>query len=247
SILFPYTTLFRSRLNIKNFAVLKNIELEFNNGLTVISGESGAGKSMIIEAVRYLYGKRASVDDIRFETEGAVIEGVFDFPESGKVKKLLAENDIPEEELYIVRREIMQNRKSIIKINSRMITLGALRMIMNVVRSINSKSSQNEVLETGMHIVYLDRCVGTDEGERLGKYKERYRKFKELETRILDLEYKDRNRMQQLDLYRHQYDELSSMDLIQGEEELLEEEISYFNNYEKIHEALSIMRSQLVS
>src|SRR5699024_12003394 len=66
-------------------------------------------------------------------------------------------------------------------------------------------------------------------------------------TRILDLEYKDRNRMQQLDLYRHQYDELSSMDLIQGEEELLEEEISYFNNYEKIHEALSIMRSQLVS
>ena len=235
------------RLNIKNFAVLKNIELEFNNGLTVISGESGAGKSMIIEAVRYLYGKRASVDDIRFETEGAVIEGVFDFPESAKVRRLLAENDIPEEELYIVRREIMQNRKSIIKINSRMITLGALREIMNEVISIHSQSSQNEALESGMHIVYLDRFIGVDEEEKFLQYKETYRKFRELEARIHDLEYKDRNRIQQLELYRHQYDELASMDLIQGEEEELEEEISYFNNYEKIHEALSIMRSQLDS
>ncbi len=67
------------RLKIKNLAVLKDIELDFDSGLTVISGESGAGKSMIIEAIRYLYGKRASVEDIRHETEGAVIEGVFDF------------------------------------------------------------------------------------------------------------------------------------------------------------------------
>lgn len=235
------------RLNIKNFAVLKNIELEFNNGLTVISGESGAGKSMIIEAVRYLYGKRASVEDIRFETEGAVIEGVFDFPESREVRKLLAENDIPQEELYIVRREIMQNRKSIIKINSRMITLGALRNIMNEVISIHSQSSQNEALEYGMHIVYLDRFIGIHEEGKYRLYKESYKKFKVLEEKIQDLEYKDRNRMQQLELYRHQYEELSSMGLVHGEEEQLEEEISYFNNYEKIYDTLSIMRTQLDS
>ncbi|MFP3360255.1 AAA family ATPase, partial [Planococcus sp. SIMBA_143] len=89
--------------------MLKDIELDFDSGLTVISGESGAGKSMIIEAIRYLYGKRASVEDIRHETEGAVIEGVFDFPESEKMQDLLAKNDIEEDELYIVRREVMQN------------------------------------------------------------------------------------------------------------------------------------------
>lgn len=235
------------RLNIKNFAVLKNIELEFNNGLTVISGESGAGKSMIIEAVRYLYGKRASVEDIRFETEGAVIEGIFDFPESKEVKRLLSENDVPEEELYIVRREIMQNRKSIIKINSHMITLGALRNIMDEVISIHSQSSQNEALEYRMHIAYLDRFIGIHEEEKYNKYKESYSKFKALEEKIQDLEYKDRNRMQQLELYRHQYDELQAMELSHGEEEQLEEEISYFNNYEKIHDTLSHMRSQLES
>src|SRR5699024_4339919 len=134
------------RLNIKNFAVLKNIELDFSHGLTDISGESGSGKSMLIEAIRYLYGKRASVEDIRFETEGAVIEGAFDFPETLEMKELLDDNDIQEDELYIVRREIMQNRKSIIKINSSMITLGTLRKIMNEVISIHSQSSQNEAL-----------------------------------------------------------------------------------------------------
>lgn len=235
------------RLNIKNFAVLKNIELEFKNGLTVISGESGAGKSMIIEAIRYLYGKRASVDDIRFETEGAVIEGIFDFPESKEVKRLLFENDVPEEELYIVRREIMQNRKSIIKINSHMITLGALRNIMDEVISIHSQSSQNEALEYRMHIAYLDRFIGIHEEKKYRHYKESYRKFKALEEKIQDLEYKDRNRMQQLELYRHQYEELQAMELVHGEEEQLEEEISYFNNYEKIHDTLSQMRSQLDS
>lgn len=235
------------RLNIKNFAVLKNIELEFKNGLTVISGESGAGKSMIIEAIRYLYGKRASVDDIRFETEGAVIEGIFDFPESKEVKRLLFENDVPEEELYIVRREIMQNRKSIIKINSHMITLGSLRNIMDEVISIHSQSSQNEALEYRMHIAYLDRFIGIHEEKKYRYYKESYRKFKALEEKIQDLEYKDRNRMQQLELYRHQYEELQAMELVHGEEEQLEEEISYFNNYEKIHDTLSQMRSQLDS
>nr|WP_156823631.1 DNA repair protein RecN [Salinicoccus albus] len=235
------------RLNIKNFAVLKNIELEFTNGLTDISGESGSGKSMLIEAIRYLYGKRASVDDIRFETEGAVIEGAFDFPETPEMKELLVDNDIQEDELYIVRREIMQNRKSIIKINSSMITLGTLRKIMNEVISIHSQSSQNEALEKKLHIAYLDRFIGLHEEDILKRYKDSYRNYRALENRMNDLEYKDRNRIQQLELYQHQYDELASMNLVQGEEEQLEEDISYFNNYEKIHDTLSQMRFQLDS
>lgn len=235
------------RLNVKNFAVLKNIELDLSDGLTDISGESGAGKSMIIESIRYLYGKRASVEDIRFETEGAVIEGAFDFPDTPEMKELLNDNDIQEDELYIVRREIMQNRKSIIKINSSMITLGTLRKIMNEVISIHSQSSQNEALEKKLHIAYLDRFIGIHEENIQKKYKDSYKKYKELEERMNDLEYKDRNRIQQIELYQHQYDELESMDLVQGEEEQLEEDISYFNNYEKIHDALSSMRTQLDS
>lgn len=235
------------RLKIKNLAVLKDIELDFDSGLTVISGESGAGKSMIIEAIRYLYGKRASVEDIRHETEGAVIEGVFDFPESEKMQDLLAKNDIEEDELYIVRREVMQNRKSIIKINSHMITLGALKEIMNEVVSIHSQSSQSEALEHSMHIRYLDRYIDVADREAFGRYRDSFERLKALEARISELEYKDKNRVQQLQMYQHQYEELTTMELEEGEEERLEEEISYLDNFEKINNTLSLIHSQLSS
>ncbi|MFC3388471.1 DNA repair protein RecN [Salinicoccus sesuvii] len=235
------------RLKIKNLAVLKDIELDFDSGLTVISGESGAGKSMIIEAIRYLYGKRASIEDIRYETEGALIEGVFDFPESETIRALLAQNDIEEDELYIVKREVMQNRKSIIKINSRMITLGALKDIMDEVVSIHSQSSQSEALEHSKHILYLDRYIDIPDKSSYGKYQESFEEFKALETRIKELEYKDKNRVQQLQMFQHQYEELENMDLVHDEEEKLEEEISYLDNFEKISNTLSSIQSQLSS
>ncbi|MFC3418146.1 DNA repair protein RecN [Salinicoccus hispanicus] len=235
------------RLKIKNLAVLKDIELDFDSGLTVISGESGAGKSMIIEAIRYLYGKRASIEDIRYETEGALIEGVFDFPESDTMRALLAQNDIEEDELYIVRREVMQNRKSIIKINSRMITLGALKDIMDEVVSIHSQSSQSEALEHNKHILYLDRYIDASDRASFGKYQESFEEFKALEARIRELEYKDKNRVQQLQMFKYEYEELEAMDLVPDEEEKLEEEISYLDNFEKISNTLSSIQAQLSS
>lgn len=235
------------RLKIKNLAVLKDIELDFDSGLTVISGESGAGKSMIIEAIRYLYGKRASIEDIRYETDGALIEGIFDFPESETIRTLLAQNDIEEDELYIVKREVMQNRKSIIKINSRMITLGALKDIMDEVVSIHSQSSQSEALEHSKHILYLDRYIDAPDRASYGKYQESFEEFKALEARIRELEYKDKNRVQQLQMFQHQYEELLAMDLVPDEEEKLEEEISYLDNFEKISNTLSSIQAQLSS
>ncbi|TVT29493.1 DNA repair protein RecN [Salinicoccus cyprini] len=235
------------RLKIKNLAVLKDIELDFDSGLTVISGESGAGKSMIIEAIRYLYGKRASIEDIRYETEGALIEGVFDFPQSDTIRELLAQNDIEEDELYIVRREVMQNRKSIIKINSRMITLGALKDIMDEVVSIHSQSSQSEALEHGKHILYLDRYIDVADRASFGKYQESFEEFRALEAKIKELEYKDKNRVQQLQMYKHQFEELEAMALVPDEEERLEEEISYLDNFEKISNTLSSIQAQLSS
>ncbi|MHC0552381.1 DNA repair protein RecN [Salinicoccus sp. CNSTN-B1] len=233
------------RLKIKNLAVLEDIELDFDSGLTIISGESRSGKSMIIEAIRYLYGKRASVEDIRYETKGAVIEGVFDLPSTEAVQHLLKENDIPEDELYIIRREIMQNRKSIIKINSRMVTLGALKEIMSEVISIHSQSSQSEALEYGQHILYLDRYIDLENRPSFREYRQNHQKYKALEAKIKELEYKDKNRVQQLQMYRHQFDELEEMGLEEGEEDKLIEDIGYLDNYEKINGSLSLISNQL--
>lgn len=235
------------KLSVKNFAILSNIELDFNSGLTVISGESGAGKSMVIEAVNYLYGKRASVDDIRYDTDGSVIEGVFDFPESKKLKNLLEEFQIEEDELYIVRREIMQNKKSIIKINHRLITLNTLRTIMNEVLSIYAQSSQGDALDESMHINYLDKYIGISNDPASKHYRKHYKEYRLLSDKISDLEYKDRNRLQSLENYRIQFEELSSLELKDNEETLLEEELDYLSNYEKVHESLSMIHTVLSS
>lgn len=235
------------KLSVKNFAILSNVELDFSSGLTVISGESGSGKSMVIEAINYLYGKRASVDDIRYNTDGSVIEGVFDFPESRTLRRLLEEYQIEEDELYIVRREVMQNKKSIIKINNRLITLNTLRTIMQEVLSIYAQSSQSDSLDESKHITYLDKYIGIAEEDSYKKYQKYYREYQLLSDKINDLEYKDRNRLQSLETFKLQYDELSAMEFAENEETSLEEELDYLSNYEKVHESLSMMHAILSS
>ena len=148
------------RLSVQNFAVLENIELDFSRGMTVFTGESGAGKSKIIEAISYLEGRRASADDIRYGSSGAVIEGVFDFPLNDKLSSMLNSLGIIEDELYIVRREVMASSKSLIKINNQMVTLNNLKQIMELVLSIHSQSSQAAVLQKSEQIEYLDRYIG---------------------------------------------------------------------------------------
>ncbi len=235
------------RLNIKNFAILEHVELDFHNGLTVISGESGAGKTMIIEAINYLYGKRASQEDIRYDTEGSIIEGVFDFPETQRMHELLEEYNIEEDELYIVRREIMQNKKSIIKLNNHMITLTQLRTIMEEVVSIFAQSSQLDALDKRKHILYLDKFLDIQNETIFREYQEDYHQYLATLKKIEELEYRDRNRRDSLELYQHQFQEISALELKEGEEAELEEELEYLMNFEKVFDSLSGIRDLLAS
>lgn len=235
------------RLNIKNFAILENIELDFHNGLTVISGESGAGKSMIIEAINYLYGKRASHDDIRHDTEGSLIEGVFDFPDTPRISDLLDQFNINQDELYIVRREIMQNKKSIIKINNHMITLSQLRTIMEEVVNIFAQSSQQDALDKGKHILYLDKFLDIQNESIFDSYQKDYNDYLSITKKIEELEYRDRNRIESLELYQHQFQEISALELQENEESQLEEELEYLMNFEKVFDSLRSIKEILSS
>lgn len=235
------------RLNIKNFAILENIELDFHNGLTVLSGESGAGKSMIIEAINYLYGKRASQDDIRYDTEGSLIEGVFDFPDTLRISGLLEQFNIGQDELYIVRREIMQNKKSIIKINNHMITLTQLRTIMEEVVSIFAQSSQQDALDKGKHILYLDKFLDIQNEAIFDSYQKDYSDYLAITQKIEELEYRDRNRIESLELYQHQFQEISALELKDNEESALEEELEYLMNFEKVFDSLRFIKDILSS
>ncbi|MEY8560319.1 DNA repair protein RecN [Jeotgalicoccus halotolerans] len=235
------------RLSVQNFAVLENIELDFSRGMTVFTGESGAGKSKIIEAISYLEGRRASADDIRYGNSGAVIEGVFDFPVNDKLSSMLNSLGIEEDELYIVRREVMASSKSLIKINNQMVTLNNLKQIMALVLSIHSQSSQAEVLQKNEQIEYLDRYIGLGKENIFTEYQQHYEAYQSVKERIEELEYKDRNRLTQLELLKMQHAEISALELKEDEEEELEHELEFLSNYENIHEALSQIKSLLVS
>src|SRR5699024_12831305 len=108
--------------------------------MTVLTGESGAGKSKIIDSIAYLNGKRASQDDIRHGESRAVIEGVFDFPEYVPLNETLEDIGIERDEFYILRREIMNNGKSLIKMNNQIITLSPITDIMHHAFSSHSQS-----------------------------------------------------------------------------------------------------------
>lgn len=236
------------RLNIKNFAVLENIELDLYDKLTVISGESGAGKSMLIEAMSYLGGKRASTEDIRYETSSSVIEGVFDFPDTEKLNKVLDHYNIPIDEVFIVRREIMQNKKSIIKVNNQLVTLTALREIMAEVFTIHTQDAHDDILRKENQLNYLDLFIELEEEQVYKDYQIAYQNYRSISTRIKELEYKDRNRLEQLDYLKLQLKEISALNLQNvDEEEELEEELEYLMNYETVHESLQTIESMFNS
>lgn len=235
------------RLSVKNFAVLENIEIDFNKGMTVLTGESGAGKSKIIDSVAYLNGKRASQDDIRHGESRAVIEGVFDFPEYVPLNETLEDIGIERDELYIVRREIMNNGKSLIKMNNKMITLNQLKDIMHHVLSIHSQSTHHAVLKKPEQLASLDRYIGLTDEDIFKQYQDDYEAYQEVNTRIEELEYKDRNRLTQLEMLKFQFEEINTMDLKDDEEEELENELEFLSNYENISDSLNQIKSLLVS
>ncbi|OFS64210.1 DNA repair protein RecN [Nosocomiicoccus sp. HMSC09A07] len=234
------------RLNINNFAVLENVELDFYNHLTIISGESGAGKSMLIDALSYLAGKRASMDDIRYDTSGLVLEGVFDFPNTATLNALLEQYNIPVDEVFIVKREIMHNKKSIVKINNQMITLGQLQEIMQEVFTIHTQHKNDELLETSRQIDYLDRYIELYDEEDFKQYQQLFYQYDSIQKRIAELEYKDRNRLEQLELIEHQYNELQLMNFTtETEEDDLEKELEYLMNFENVNEKFEQIKSIL--
>ena len=118
------------QLNIKQFGIIESATIELKNGLTVLSGETGAGKSMILAAISQLSGQRTSTSYIRYGEEKASVEGVFDFPKNKEVISIFKELDLDlEDEVIIIRRDIYSTGKSVCRINGTIVTLSTLKKI----------------------------------------------------------------------------------------------------------------------
>ncbi len=227
-------------LSIKQFAIIETLDIQFSDGLTVLSGETGAGKSIIIDAIGQLIGMRASSDFVRHGEKKAIIEGIFDIDHAEEaIQELNALGIDINEDFLIVKREIFSSGKSICRINNQTVTLQDLRKVMQALLDIHGQHETQTLLKQKYHIELLDRYSDGQYSEALSQYEEifnqHHSKIKELEA----LESADQALLQRLDLMKFQYDELKEAQLKEGEIEQLEIDIKRIQNSENLSVALN--------
>lgn len=226
-------------LSIKQFAIIEALEIELKDGLTVLSGETGAGKSIIIDAIGQLIGIRASQTLVRHGENKAIVEGIFDIDYNPRVKDMLIEKDIPLDDFMLVKREILKTGKSICKINNQTVTLTELKSIMQELLDIHGQHETQTLLKPKYHLTLLDDYAKGNYDTLLAEYQITFKKYVEKTNELKNLQQKDEELLQRLDLIKYQHKELSEKELIASEKETLTEEINRLQNYEKLNDALT--------
>ncbi|NCJ15324.1 DNA repair protein RecN [Staphylococcus pseudintermedius] len=227
-------------LSIKQFAIIDTLDIQFSDGLTVLSGETGAGKSIIIDAIGQLIGMRASSEFVRHGEKKAIIEGIFDIDDAKDAIRQLETLGIDiNEDFLIVKREIFSSGKSICRINNQTVTLQDLRQVMQSLLDIHGQHETQSLLKQKYHVELLDRYADGEYIEELQQYAQSYEQHQEKIKELEALESADQALLQRLDLMKFQYDELKEAQLKEGEIEQLETDIKRIQNSENLSLALN--------
>lgn len=233
-------------LTIKQFAIIDELEINFGNGLTVLSGETGSGKSIIIDAIGQLIGMRASSDFVRHGEKKATIEGIFDIDNNPEVIRTLNELEVDaDEDFLIVKREIFSSGKSLCKVNNQTVTLHDLRLIMQELLDIHGQHETQSLLKQKYHLQLIDSYSDGKYDDILKQYQNTYQTFKDKTRELDELESADQALLQRLDLMKFQADELSEANLQEGEVEQLEADIKRIQNSENLSLALNAAHATL--
>ncbi len=222
-----------SELSIKNFAIIDDLKIEFSKGLTILSGETGVGKSVIINAVNLLLGGRSSIDLIREGAENAELEAMFYIDEADKPVSLIKEMGYFSNNELLIRRIISNNGKSKLYINGHMANISTLNSIAENLAAVSSQHAHQSLLKEDNHLYILDSFGGNE------KLKKDYTEsFKKLESSIKYLKKLNENKIKQKkdeEFLKHQRDEIISADIKIGEDEELEKEKTLLKNAEKLY------------
>jgi DNA repair protein RecN (Recombination protein N) len=213
-------------LSIHQFAIVENINLTFDQGFHVLTGETGAGKSILIDALGLVIGGRASSDFVRHGSPKAVIEASFDFPKDHPAIRLLSEWDIDmEDEYLLIRREIAVSGKSTCRVNGRMITLAMLKQLGSNLIQIHGQHEHTGLLQVEEHLAWLDQFGGKDLIHKRNEYQQLYQQYQEITKSITQLDLDQQEMERRIDMLQFQVAEIKDARLVAGEEEtLLEEE-----------------------
>lgn len=226
------------QLHIKNFAIIDEVNIEFSQGLNVLSGETGAGKSIVIDAVSLLLGGRAQSEFIRAGCEKAFVEGFFDYSENKAVADRLQELGFVEEEnQLILTREISLNNKNICRVNNRIVTLGVYKEIGKLLIDIHGQHDHQSLLNSQGHGDILDGFGNNDFFAQLISVKGAFSELQKLDKYLRGLRQSERDKNHRMDLLNFQVNEIEAAHLQSNEDFELEKELNLLLNGEKIIKA----------
>lgn len=217
-------------LYIENFAIINQVQIDFHSGMTVLTGETGAGKSIIIDAIGQLLGQRTQPNFVKENREYAYIEGVFTSNE--KINALLDEMHIPSDTQLIVSKKITKDGKSSVKINYRSTTQMLLKTIMSNLVDIHSQFETHQLFKQSYHLQVLDDYCGTKLSALKEKYINNFDQYKKLEKEYAQLKNEELSD-EQYDFYLAQRDEIDELQLNDFNEEEFIKERNELNNFEK--------------
>lgn len=224
------------RLHVENLAVIESVDLDLSAGFSVLTGETGAGKSVLIHSLNMLLGERVGKDLVRSGCSKAVVSGIFtDLP--AVTVSLLKEQGFDAEDEVLIQRELTEDGRSSVRINGRPATVSMLRSFGGQLVNIHGQHDNRALLDPATHVRYLDAFAKND--AQRSAYREIFSSLKDVLKRISQVDSDEQTRMQRMDLLSYQVNEIDAADLKVGEEEELSRRRTVLANAEKIESALT--------
>ncbi|MGF2053471.1 DNA repair protein RecN [Vagococcus fluvialis] len=226
-------------LSVQDFAIISSLNLEFKEGMTVLTGETGAGKSIIIDAMGLLVGGRGSSDFIRDGMDRCRIEGSFYIENKEVMLDYLEEKGIEmPDDLLIIQREIHRNGRNNCRINGQLVNTKILREVGQRLVDIHGQNEHQELMNPTHHLSMLDNFAANDMLPLISEYQIHFKKHQELSTKIKKFYENEKEYVQRMDMLHFQHDEIAEANLIDGEEEQLLEERKKMLSFQQITDAL---------
>ncbi|MCB7106484.1 DNA repair protein RecN [Streptococcus oralis] len=232
-------------ISIKNFAIIEAISLNFEKGMTVLTGETGAGKSIIIDAMNLMLGARATTDVIRHGAPKAEIEGLFSVENSRLLQELFEEQGLEMGDEIIIRREILQNGRSVSRVNGQMVNLSVLRAIGQHLVDIHGQHDQEELMRPQLHIQMLDEFGDAAFLDLKETYQTSFDAYRKMRKQVLEVKRNQQEHKARIEMLEFQMAEIEAANLQAGEDLALNQERDKLLNHKNIADTLTNAYSML--
>ncbi len=226
-------------ISIKNFAIIEEISLNFEKGMTVLTGETGAGKSIIIDAMNMMLGSRATTDVIRHGAPKAEIEGLFAVESNRHLTALFEEQGLEWTDELIIRREILQNGRSVSRINGQMVNLSVLKAVGQHLVDIHGQHDQEELMRPQLHITMLDEFGDAAFFKTKAAYRQTFEDYKRLRKQVVELQRNQQENKARIEMLEFQIAEIEAAALEVEEDVRLEQERQRLLNHKMIADTLT--------